>query len=342
MSELEPLSLQDARWSSFLAARPDASALHHPAWAQLLAETYGFRGFALATLGPGGRVSAGMPVLEVGWPRRRRWISLPFTDSCPPLLEEGSGAEFVEALSWAAKGRGLRQIEIRGELTANGACPRPVAVSHQLALQHDPDAVFRRFHKSQVQRAIRRAERGDLAVRRAERVEDVASVFYELHLQTRRRLGVPVQPRRFFRLLWERVLAPGLGYVLIVEVDGVPAAAAVFLEWKDVTIYKYGASDTRFWPARPNHAIFWHAIKTSCAAGKKTFDFGRSDFGDEGLRQFKSAWGAEERPLVYTTIGGGPPTDTLGTPARAARGMIRHAPLWVCELLGTRLYRYAA
>lgn len=342
MAEFELLGLDDERWSSFVASMPHASTYHHPAWAKLVSDTYGFRGFA-AALGDGaGGLGAGAPMLEVGLPGRRRWISLPFSDSCPPLIRGGSQAELAEALARALEERKLRQIELRGELVAEGVSGTPVGVTHELSLERDPEAVFRRLHKSQVQRGIRRAERSGVTVRRAGRIGDLVDVFYELHVRTRKRLGTPVQPRRFFHRLWELIVEPGLGYVLVAEADGVPAAAGVFLDWKDVAILKYGASDDRFWPLRPNHALYWEAISTSCEAGKKVFDFGRCELGDTGLRQFKRQWGAEERTLAYTTIGGGPPSVSHGALAKAAGGVIRRSPAWVCVLLGRALYKYAA
>jgi CelD/BcsL family acetyltransferase involved in cellulose biosynthesis len=108
-----------------------------------------------------------------------------------------------------------------------------------------------------------------------------------------------LQRRRFFELLWDRVLAPGGGYVLVAELQGEPIAAAVFLVDERTTIYKYGASDQRHLKTRPNHALFWEAITDACARGHRRFDFGRSDFGGEGLRRFKSSWGA--RSWSWTT-----------------------------------------
>src|SRR5438067_6027003 len=86
---------------------------------------------------------------------------------------------------------------------------------------------------------------------------DDMEVFYRLHLMTRRRLGVPIQPRRFFHLFNSYIIDHHLGFILSAHVDDVPIAAAVFLNWNGVLIYKYGASDHRFWNYRPNNLLFW-------------------------------------------------------------------------------------
>jgi hypothetical protein len=47
-----------------------------------------------------------------------------------------------------------------------------------------------------------------------------------------------VQPRRFFRPLWSRILEPGLGRVLFVDVGSDTVAGAVFLTWNRSVVYK--------------------------------------------------------------------------------------------------------
>ncbi len=153
-----------------------------------------------------------------------------------------------------------------------------------------------------------------------------------------------MQPRRFFRLLWDNAIATGLGSVLIVEAGAQPIAAAVFLTWNETVIYKFGASDESSWSLRPNHLLIWHAIRTACEQGCRWFDFGRTDIGQEGLRNFKLSWGAVEEPLFYGMLGGTP------EPAPSAEGMatrvlgpvIRHGPLLLCRAVGETLYRYVA
>jgi len=214
-------------------------------------------------------------------------------------------------------------------------------VTHALHLGGDAEAVRRTFSKSQVQRNIKRAEREPIALRRADAAGEVVEAFYGLHLRTRRRQGVPVQPRRFFELLWSRILEPGLGFVLLAYSGPTPVAGAVFLTWGSTVTYKYGASDTAFLRFRPNHLIFWEAIRWACESGYGTFDFGRTDVANTGLREFKSGWGTREEPLCYTGVGAptGPSSERV---QRGIGAVIRRSPPWVCEALGTAFYRFAA
>lgn len=342
------LELTDPRWADFLARRPEAMPFHHPDWAGLLAQCYGFRAFALTITDETGTIRAGLPVVEVrhlhGGPR---WVSLPFTDYCPPLVSTRQDeAQLVSALRRVGAAHGVRHVEVRGPLAGEAATGR-VAVRHLLALDGSPASVYAGFHRSQVQRNIRRAEREGLTVRLAAGPQDLLDVFYQLHVRTRRRQGVPVQPRRFFRLLWDRAISTGLGSVMIVEASARPVAAAVFLAWHGTVIYKFGASDSSAWPLRPNHLLFWNAIRTACEQGYRWFDFGRTDVGQEGLRNFKRSWGAAEEPLCYWELGGSaernPATDSMDSMAGRVLGTaIRHGPLLLCRATGEVLYRYTA
>jgi CelD/BcsL family acetyltransferase involved in cellulose biosynthesis len=339
------LDLDDSRWDGLRARDPDATPFHLPAWAAFLAECYGFRPFVAAVARSDGELAAAVPVLETRLPLvgRRHWIALPFTDVCPPLSTEDDGlVALVGQLAAAGQRDGIRRIEIRAAVPAPQAHVTTEAVQHVLELEDDPEALRRAFHPS-VRQGIRRAERAGLVVRRGDRREDLTRVFYDLHVSTRRRLGVPVQRRRFFELLWDRVLAPGGGYVLVAELQGEPIAAAVFLVDERTTIYKYGASDQRHLKTRPNHALFWEAITDACARGHRRFDFGRSDFDGEGLRRFKSSWGAQELELDYTTIGPAPaPHEGGGGRLSAlAASVIRRSPSLVCRGAGL-FYRFSA
>ena len=335
-SELLRLQVDDPRWAEFVSSRPEATPFHDPAWAAFIADTYGFRPFALCVQRAGVTV-AGLAVIELRTPLgRRRWVSLPFTDECAPLgdLDDDVPERFDTARSDA----GIRSFEVRAPFTG-GFC-RPRGVTHQLSLGEDLDRIMRGY-RSSIRQGIRAAERADVVVRRAERPSELTDTFYAMHVATRRRLGVPVQRRRYFAELWERIIDSGKGFVLLAERSRMPLAGAVFLQANGIVVYKYGASDASHWRLRPNNALFHHAISCAAQDGCGLFDWGRTDFEDQGLRRFKSSWGAVERELVYTTLGAESSSVGGGRAAAVAQVVIRHSPAAVGRALGAMLYRYA-
>lgn len=334
--------LQDPQWASFVNQHDSALPFHHPSWATTVAQCYGFRAFAL-TLTNGnsnGEIVAGLPVIEV---RRRRepsrWVSLPFTDSCPPLTTGDAGAELADRLDAARRAAGISRLEVRGELAGPAVHPHGTFLAHRTPLTGTEQEVFARLHANQVRRNIRRAQRAGVSVRIGDTEGDVTDIFYRLHTRTRRRLGVPVQPLRYFRLLWRHVLQPGHGAVMIAEWHGEPVAAAVFLTSAGTCVYKYGASDERRWDVRPNHLLFWEAIRWARAKGCRTLDFGRTDLEDRGLWEFKARWGTVVQELTYHVIADGPPGTGRGGMPTSVRSMIRHGPPIVPRALGELLYR---
>ena len=346
---LARLSLDDADWRRFVDGHPDTTPFHQPEWAQLLAECYGFDGFVLAERDDAGAIVAGLPLLApVRLPgRAHRLVSLPFTDLVRPLVDGPREAAFARALDATGHRLGFDRIELRSAL--EGATPLgDAAVVHTLPLAPDAESAFARLRKSK-RREVRTAQQSGLVVRRAETERDLTETYFLLHLRTRHRLGVPSQPLRFFRLLWKRVLEPGHGFALFAEDRGQAVAGAVFLTRPPLVVSKYSATDTKHRGGEPTDLVFWHAICECGAQGFAALELGRVDLHAAGLRQYKSRWGAEERPLVYSVLGEG---STSGRRSGlAGRGMrpttlagraIRRSPMWVTRLSGELLYRYAA
>jgi CelD/BcsL family acetyltransferase involved in cellulose biosynthesis len=339
---VQQLPITDARWLAFVRGRPDATPFHDPAWAALLGECYDMPVCALALVDESGAVRAGMPVAAAPrlLGRSRRLVSLPFTDAIVPLVGASDVATFVQAADTYRQAREFTRIELRGELA--GAEPAAgSAVIHSLSLTSDPEELLRRFSKGK-RRDIRASERSDLRVRRAERETDVTETFYRLHVDTRRRHGVPVQPKRFFRLLWHQLLERGLGFSLIAEQGGEPVASAIFLIGGGQVVYKYAASDAARRSQLPNDLLIWNAIKQSCRDGLTMMDFGRSELTAVGLRAFKSRWGTVESPLTYSTIGAPATPSHRAGEAGVLAGVLRRSPRLVTRVAGEVLYRYAA
>jgi hypothetical protein len=337
---LEVAGIDDPRWMAFIEGHPDATVFHHPAWAQVLADAYGYRPSLIVHVDDGGDIVAGLPVMDVrGLLRSRRFISMPFTDYCPPLArDEADLTFFAEAL-------GPWQIGAQSTLEVRGALPdvdavRPVDLGfrHVLTLDHDPARIAARFH-SNARWCVKRARREGLTIRIGTSAADLEP-FYRLHWLTRRRLGVPLQPRRFFESLWRRVIESGLGFVAFVCLGERPVAADLLLAWNGMLVRKFNASDHAYWLLRPNNLAVLAGIEWGCQAGYRMLDFGKTETGNEGLRSFKLSWGARELPLIYSYVGGSPPNTADGPAFRLVSRMIERTPPVVCRLVGELLYRH--
>jgi len=329
--------LDDPEWLRLVHDNEDATAFHLPAWSHAVAETYGFPSFVFVLEDAGGQAVAGLPVMEVrDLLGRRRLVALPFTDHCPPLIDESTDASgFARALMPLG-------VEVRGELPAT---PRRstqiVGTRHLVDLEPDAEVLFRRLHRNRIQKRVRRAREFGVEVTRSQSIGDLET-FYRLHCETRQRQGVPVQPKRFIRNIWEKVIEPGHGFVIIATVQKTPIATALFLCWNRHLIYKFGASDRSHWRLGANFLVHWMAMEWGCVNGYTTYDFGRTDAGHESLREFKAAWGSTEVPLVYSYLGERAESPARGKAAGILGEIIRRTPTVVCQAAGELLYRYVA
>lgn len=337
-SKLEFKDYSDRDWQIFAAAQKQANIFHHTAWLQLMQECYGYRPFVVILRDAKGAICVGLPMMEVNSIfTHRRWVSIPFSDHCAPLYCDATVSKELErALAYEAQKPGNPAVEIRWDLVHLGLPPD--FVLHTLRLESDTDKVCRGIHHSHL-RNMRIARANGIKIVHGVGKEEL-SAFYGLHLQTRHRQGVPIQPRKYFELLDELVLQRGLGFISLAWHDATCLAGATFLHWRDTLTYKYGASTELGLSMRANHLLFWDAICWGCENGFKFLDFGRSDVDNAGLRSFKQRWGAVETPLIYSRF---PDPTIQSSPQKIIpfmHFMIRKSPLWVCSTIGNLLYRY--
>ena len=334
----------DDRWVAFVDSNPKASIFHHTAWMKLIADCYGYLPFVVALCNERGEITAGLPLVEVGsLLTGRRWVSLPFTDHCEPLSHNNVPPQALfEYLSELQIKYKVPRVELRAAIPHEGQVHRDTSqVLQYMKLSSDAEAIYRNFHRTRVQQSIAKAEREGVGVQWAKSERDLA-VFYDLHLRTRHRLGVPVQPKRYFELLWQRIIEAGLGFILVAYKDSVPIAGGVFLTYNATLVYKHGASDRDYSHLCGNHMLLWTSILWGCEHGYTLFDWGKASIGNSGLRAFKSGWGPQESILTYSVFSATPPNRALDGLSGITEALIRHAPRWVCRMTGELLYRHFA
>src|SRR5437764_233372 len=79
----------DPLWQR-LVSEQRSDVFHSPAWARVLAETYGWEPVARVLLDETGQPRAGIPFCRVADIIGERIVSLPFSDYCDPLVVDSS------------------------------------------------------------------------------------------------------------------------------------------------------------------------------------------------------------------------------------------------------------
>ncbi len=337
---IDPAS--DVAWHTFVHSHPQATIFHHPAWITLLRDQYGFKTLAIC-LRQGDLIVAGMPFCELVRPfSGKRLIGLPFSDHCGPLsFSAAQLKDLLERICLVATQEHW-QVEIRRELPPDSpfkaADPNWL---HETRLAGDEPQLLRSF-KERVQGNIKRAQKAGLKTS-IRRDEAAMGIFYELHLKTRRRQGVPIQPRGYFRRLQEWIIDPNLGFISITGDAHQNMSAAVFFQFNETITYKYSASDPAHVNKVPNYLMLWDTMRYAMKEGFSRFDFGKTSGENEGLRHFKNGWNSVETRLSYAHFPEAASSRSFDVLNRhIVEPLIKHSPPLVCRLAGELLYKHFA
>jgi CelD/BcsL family acetyltransferase involved in cellulose biosynthesis len=329
----------DGQWDREALSHPDSTVFHSSAWARVLVKTYAHEP-RYCRFTRAGELVALVPLMGLrSLLSGNRGVSLPFTDFCEPLLFAEAGPAFItEKLAALARERKWKYFELRGKCNLpETAQPAVAFYAHSVNLG-GTKTLFSRLAPA-VRRAIRKAERSELEAG-TETSREAMLEFYGLHVQTRKRHGVPPQPVSFFLNIQEHILAKGLGFISLVRAAGTGVAAAVFLCEGRKGIYKFGASDEAYQKLRPNNLAMWHGMKCLAERGIETLHMGRTSLENEGLRQFKLGWGAEESRMEYFKFDTGTGSWLTGSDRASGihNAIFSRLPLSVNRIMGRLIY----
>jgi len=336
---IDPLAGDD--WDAALEQTSSTpTVFHSSAWARVLHETYGHDPHYLCVRRRN-RILALVPLMEVdSGITGRRGVAVPFADTCAPLwVSAPDHATLAHAMAFYSRWHHWKHLEIRGgiELPVLSNVGRTYQ-NHELDLLEGGPSLWSRMAPA-TRRAIRKAERSDLKVS-VDQSESSIRDYYRLHARTRRRFGLPPQPLKFFLNLHRHLIQQDRGVIVIASKHHGPVAGSIFLFTGGQAVYKFGASDERFWDARPNQLVMWHGILELEQRGVSTLGFGRTAVGNEGLAHFKSSFGAKARPLIYHRYrpDHGWHSDSCSSPSEERRVWLRSTPIFLNRLVGACIY----
>ncbi len=338
--------VQDPRWPEFLAAHPDASVFHTPAWLNALRATYGYRAVAFTQTPPGEALRDGVVACAVeSWLTGRRLVSVPFADHCEPLAETAEDrARLVQQLGRFHAQRRWKYIEMRPTTMMTERPAHAFAAQqfywHTLDLQPPAEALFKSFHNTSIRQMVRRAERAKLRVESGTG-PGLLDDFYRLLVSTRRRQRIPPQPIAWFRNLLRFFADSSRLWVCYAEAR--PAAAILTLRFGQNVVYKQSCSDWELRNLGGTPLLLWHAIQEAKQLGATTFDFGRSDPDNHVLITFKDNWATTRHSLCYIRLATrSSQADRPASTRAVAQRVVGSLPGPLLIMAGRLLYRHIA
>lgn len=350
VSILDPA--QARRWDDFVRSHPHGLIGHLSEWQKVLERSFShIKGYFLVLANASGvQIRAGLPLYLVSSPLTgRRLVSIPFATLSDPLASSWADMELLlgAARNLATDVKASR-IEIRtlasAHLMGNSGYRKVNCFKHHfLTLDEPAEHLLKRFHYKSVRSTLNRCQRNGLELN-MDSNHATLQCFFRFHISTRKRLGLPPQPFRFFERLWQVFSPLGMLKILGASYRGEPIASMILLRFKDRVSWEFIADHPQYRSLNPTHFLLWKAIKLAQAEGYKVFDFGRTSPNNLGLMDFKRRWGTVVTDLPQFWY---PVTDSAylentekSFKYRVTQKIVRNTPETLLPFLGELCYRH--
>lgn len=337
--KIDPTKVKN--WNEKILEAPNCSIFQTSNWANVLVDSYGFHPIYL-TIYKNNSFDFMLPFMEVkNFFVGKKGISLPFTDFCEPIYQNDFNP-FLEELLNIIQSFGWKSIELRG---GNGfykfKMPSISYYSHILNLKNIETLCSQL--KSNVKRNIKKAQKENMRIK-IENSIDSLNNYYQLHCLTRKRHGLPPQSLRFFKNIYKHIITKGYGKIVSAYIGEKAIASAVYLDFGNQVIYKFGASNINYQHLRPNNLVMWEAIRYFADQGFHTLHLGKTEIQNHGLKRFKKSWGAEEAICNYYKFQF--QKNSFVTEKSRENGwynfVFNKTPVNVLRLIGAIIYKHAA
>ena len=296
--ELVKRDVGDPEVAAFLAGQ-STYIFHGPAWLEAVRAL----GHAVSywCLTDGGRLVLVQPAVELHLVFfRLLYFGLLYGFAVGDRTRYG---EFIRLAAEAAQAEGLHRIRVsRSCYDPALRLPGGREQVHVQQVLHFGDRseeeVFRGF-KSRIRRDVRLAARRGVEVVEAEdpALRDALFAMYRRTME--RNEAFTVWSRPMIERIWETIVQPGNGELLVGMHEGEPLSALATLYSGERCFYFLGASSGTKRTLCPNDAVVWEAMRRALARGCEDFDFMMSDRDDQSLIDFKAKWGTEAHPFTF-------------------------------------------
>lgn len=289
-----------------------------------------------------GTVLGGMPIYFIKSKLLgNRIVHVPFSSVNRPFIIDSN--DFSDMLNCIKENRGNASIEVR---TCKLNMPESLAgftgstttCQHLLDLQRPLSEIRARFHNKCIKTKLLKLEAMDIELQQG-KDENAVNKFYNLHLITRRRLGLPPQPLAFYQNMW-KVLYP-MGHVDVLFAMHKKEFIGTLWNLKYNKTYSLefiGSTDD----ANKKYVaqfLYWEAIKKAKEEGFRYTTFARTSKSNASLLEFKERWGTQTCDYVdYHFPQYFSPKKNKFT--GAIRIIASKLPLPIFKLLGEFCYRH--
>ncbi len=336
---------QREEWDKYLTLKVAVAPYLQFAWSETIQKAYGHEHFNIAAF-QNDKIVGILPLIFIKPPFiKGSMCSLPFCDIGGCIADS---FEIEEALLLHAKNITLQYKASQLQLRVSGLHTDKIhepklgqKVSMLLNLPSDSDTLFSGF-KSKLRSQIRKAEKNGLTVELGNN-EKFIDAFYQVFSHNMHRLGSPVHGKNLFHELSQQYEEKML--VSIVKLDDIVVGAGIILMSHDCAAIPWASTHEKYNKLAPNMLLYWSLLKFVSDNEIKTFDFGRSSYG-EGTYKFKKQWGAEPKPLLWRTfVSGSEKVNTTEVGKISSKRVLieniwRRLPIRLANFIGPKIRKH--
>ncbi len=285
-----------ARWDAFVHACPQATFFHLSGWQAVIDRVYGHPTW-FYYVEQDGAITGVLPLAEI---KSRLFghslASLPFCVLGGIVATTGAARRLLDqaALELAVQLQ-VGHLEMRNLEAQHAGDPawyqKELYVTFRKAISADDEEnmnAIPRKQRAMVRKGIKLGLAGEL--------DDDVERFFTAYATSVHRLGTPVFPKSYFKVIKE-VFGDACEIRIIVR-EGQLVAGVLSFYFRDEVLPYYGGGMPVARECAGNDFMYWNLMQAAAARGARIFDFGRSKLGT-GAFDFKKNWGFEPTPLAY-------------------------------------------
>lgn len=348
---VERIGLESApEWEAYVATHPDSTVYHRYAWRSIFGDTFGYRSFYVVARHDDGSIGGCVPLFLVTKPFSRRLVAVPFRDRGGLLwTDEAAFAALTEEAKVIAGETDATFLELKSTFSypkhlieKSGLREHRYWIRSTVDLRQLDGAALWKNLGSKTRNMIRQAEKSALELRELTNDQGGPLIWYELHLATQQRMGLPPFPLRFFRQMLGTFGEEGVAKLFAVLQQGQTLAATIVLLHRTTAIYGYSASTSSGQAFRPNDFMLFSVMNRLLADGFGEFDLGSDAPSQESLLFFKRKWLADQAAIPVYLFGAADlsVSDSSHPRYRLARRVFRHLPRPVLRAIGSFSMRF--
>jgi hypothetical protein len=299
--ELKVFESPGKEWDEFATRHTDL-IFYQSVWSQVLEEGLGGQPLYFY-LKDGGEIVAGLPGVLLSFKIFKiLYASIPYGHL---IGEKSYYSAFLQLLEKEFRRKGIDQVRLtESPFSDSYSLESFKALSAKCTLLDLKGFDKKRIsegYRSEVRRAIRKAQKNGLYVKGATSTDEV-EIFYRLYLSSMERNRTAAKyPLRWFNVLYKILIEQKEADFLFAKKGDEYAAGVVLIYSQSSNHYLHNGSAEAYLEDRPNDLIVDHIIQQGVKEGKTTLDFMGSNPNDLSLLRFKEKWGSQSKD-VFTYV----------------------------------------